>query len=1009
MWIASPAGSGKTTLVDSYLVDRRLSGLWCLLHAGDSDPSEFFEHLAEVVAARFRRRGFKLPALTPEYLPGLSAFARRYFDRLYERLPQPLALVFDDYHLLLPQSPIHAVLADGLTRCPPKIRVFTISRHLPPPEFARARVNQGMVMIDWPDLRLTAAETAGLTRHITRKSAPAGRISDLHEHTDGWIAGVILLLRDAAHRRPVAPPSDSSSRRALFDFFAGEILRHLDPVEQSVLQRCALLEEVTGRQAEQLSGEKTAGRILEQLYLRHCFVDRRESSNPTYRLHALFRQFLCERHALVSSPEERLEAHRAAAKVLEADGLTEAAVEQYQCAQAWTDLARIILTQARDWVARGRYQPLAQSLDALPAPFFEQFPWLCYWRAVCRLPFDLPESRSWFERSFDLFAAEGSAVGLFLSWSGVVESYLHQWDDFSGLDRWIDWLEARLVNDASFPSPEVEMRVTLAMFMALVFRRPHHRQLPVWLGHLLLCVDSTSDLQLKVLGLFGAAFYAQWVGDLGKAAVLVERIKQVTRHSTVAPGLTLQRKVSEASYAWFTAAFDTAYREVDEGLSMAAETGAHLWDHRLLAQGAYAALSQGDLGKAGNYLASMSAITDPGRRLDVSHLHLLRAWEALQRQDLPVALEHARTATSLAVAMGTPFPEALCRQGTAHILHAMGRREDACAEVARMREIGQPMNSGYLEFLTNLIDADDLLRAGADPRKVHVRLQRAMTLGRERGFGNFPFWQPEVMGRLCAAALEAQIETEYVRSLAKNRSLAPGPQSSSVESWPWRYQIFALGRFRLLRDGEPVTFAGKIPRKPLDLLKMLGVEFGGIGRQALEDLLWPEAEGDRARHALETALYRLRRLLDAEAIECSDGRLRLNPARCWSDVRAFESLLGQIGAQLSADGDLDGITALVRRTAQLYTGPYLEGETLPWVTVQRERLHGQWCRQLDRLGQHLEHRNRWAEAADCYRLALAHPPVLAVFYHRLIAACELLGQAAEAEIVRRRLRREGSC
>ena len=41
VWISAPAGSGKTTLISSYLDARKLASLWYLLDEGDADPATF--------------------------------------------------------------------------------------------------------------------------------------------------------------------------------------------------------------------------------------------------------------------------------------------------------------------------------------------------------------------------------------------------------------------------------------------------------------------------------------------------------------------------------------------------------------------------------------------------------------------------------------------------------------------------------------------------------------------------------------------------------------------------------------------------------------------------------------------------------------------------------------------------------------------------------------------------------------------------------------------------------
>jgi len=56
VWIAGPPGAGKTTLVGSYVVSRKLTGIWFQADGGDADPGTLFHYLtlaaAELAAAR---------------------------------------------------------------------------------------------------------------------------------------------------------------------------------------------------------------------------------------------------------------------------------------------------------------------------------------------------------------------------------------------------------------------------------------------------------------------------------------------------------------------------------------------------------------------------------------------------------------------------------------------------------------------------------------------------------------------------------------------------------------------------------------------------------------------------------------------------------------------------------------------------------------------------------------------------------------------------------------------
>src|SRR5271155_5385339 len=92
-----------------------------------------------------------------------------------------------------------------------------------------------------------------------------------------------------------------------------------------------------------------------------------------------------------------------------------------------------------------------------------------------------------------------------------------------------------------------------------------------------------------------------------------------------------------------------------------------------------------------------------------------------------------------------------------------------------------------------------------------------------------------------------------------------------------RLRVRVLGHFRLLIGDTPIAIPPRL-RKPQELLQAL-IAFGGIEVSAvvLIDALWPDSEGDAGYHALETALYRLRRLLGAgDAVRMVRGKVSLS-------------------------------------------------------------------------------------------------------------------------------------
>src|SRR5688500_12551684 len=98
IFVAAPAGAGKTCLVASYLAARRLPALWYNVDARDADVANLFEFLSMAASASDRRQKLHLPTFRAENEAGPGAFARTFFEALCQKRPVPSAIVFDDYH-----------------------------------------------------------------------------------------------------------------------------------------------------------------------------------------------------------------------------------------------------------------------------------------------------------------------------------------------------------------------------------------------------------------------------------------------------------------------------------------------------------------------------------------------------------------------------------------------------------------------------------------------------------------------------------------------------------------------------------------------------------------------------------------------------------------------------------------------------------------------------------------------------------------------------------------------
>ena len=305
--------------MSSYLESSGVPCLWYYADEGDGDPGNLFYYLS-LCARRISRKRTPLPLLTPEYLQGLTTFALRYFEALYSRLKTPFVMVLDNYQRIPAGSVTHEIIRNALGAMPQGMNAFVVSRNSPPAVFSRLYANGRMRLIEYEDLRLTFTETrkvVALQAGRTRFSHES--IASLHQATDGWAAGVVLMT-EAMKRLGAAFHPRTLTTEEIIDYFGTELFSRLDEDVRDFLLKTAFLPTMTVKTAEKLTDSAKAREILSMLHREHYFTEKSGQGEAVYRYHPLFRAFLLVRMKALLSPEQIDGIRCASARVLEESG-----------------------------------------------------------------------------------------------------------------------------------------------------------------------------------------------------------------------------------------------------------------------------------------------------------------------------------------------------------------------------------------------------------------------------------------------------------------------------------------------------------------------------------------------------------------------------------------------------------------------------------------------------------------------------------------------------------------
>lgn len=375
--VTAPAGYGKTTAVAKWTEQLHIPVAWFSIDSLDNSLKRFWSYFIaalEIILPGLGER-FSQYLYTTNNITAAS-IVTPLIDEIY-RYRNSFVLVMDDYHLIEEDS-IHESMALLLKYLPENAHLVIISRTQLPFNSVRLQTIGYIKEIRSSDLQFTIEEIACLCK-AKGIYATVKELMDLEELTEGWAAGVYLMLDSADKEKSGLSRQIRGfccDRQRIASYLSEEIIKHWGDAEENFMLKTSILQALSGPLCDSLTGRNDGKEMLQRLSDQNAFIIKIDNEGGWYRYHHLFAEFLQKK--LESSPDaEKNELHGRAGAWYESKGHFSEAIGHYLQGHHYEKAADIIEQKGRDILKTGVADILISWFNILPREFVESRDILC--------------------------------------------------------------------------------------------------------------------------------------------------------------------------------------------------------------------------------------------------------------------------------------------------------------------------------------------------------------------------------------------------------------------------------------------------------------------------------------------------------------------------------------------------------------------------------------------------------------------------------------------------------
>jgi len=412
--VSSQAGSGKSTVVSSWLSAQSKPNCWYGLDDWDNDLMQFLTYLTAGLRQIDDQAAADLAQILDAFQAvGFEAFLKALINQLHT-IKFPYIIVFDDYQAVRNEM-IHRVIKTICTHMPPMLQLVIVSREDPPLPLAKMRAGGKLLEVRMSQLRFTEDEVKAYFVQQLRLSLKEEQVRQIIARTEGWAAGLQMIALSLRGNGDIDSfiATFADNHQYIMDYLLEEVLERQTPEIKQFLLRTAVLDLFTADLCDVVAQLPvgSAGGIIEKLLKTNSFIIAAELSRHWFRYHHLFRDILRQRLER-EAKGETADLHRLAGQWFERKGYSQEAIRHFLQANAIPEAAALIECQWAEMDMQLQSASWLEMARKLPVTILEGSPVLSmgYGWALLDLG-DVAAGLEWLDKARSLYERHQTEAG----------------------------------------------------------------------------------------------------------------------------------------------------------------------------------------------------------------------------------------------------------------------------------------------------------------------------------------------------------------------------------------------------------------------------------------------------------------------------------------------------------------------------------------------------------------------------------------------------------------------